>query len=104
MSGVYSVCRACFRSEPTNRDIARECYRHTHRNEGRIDVVWDGVSNRLVLYQIRPVPDIEIKGGFSMCRFGSQCFKGQQCTYAHTEAEQREWNKSGKLTIIARPP
>ena len=91
MSGVYSICRACFRSDPTNRDIAREC--HRHRNEGRIDVVWDDVRNRFVLYQIRPVPDKEIKGRFIMCPLGSRCSKGQRCTYAHTEAEQREWNK-----------
>ena len=100
MSGVYSVCLGCFRSDPINCGEldAIECYRHP--NEGRVDVVWDGVSNRFVLYQIRPVPDIEIKGRFITCRFGSQCSKGQRCTYAHTEAEQREWNKlikSGKL-------
>ena len=95
MSGVYSFCRTCFLTDPTNYH-GREC--HSHPDAGRNDVVWDDRSKAYVLYKIRPVPDKEIKGRFIMC-FGSLCTKGQRCTYAHTEAEQLEWNSTLRSTV-----
>ena len=89
MSEVYSICRTCFVADPADHQ-GLEC--RSHPGAKINDVVWDGRSNKYVLYKIRPVPEKVIKGRFIMCSFGSLC-RGQRCTYAHTEAEQLEWNR-----------
>ena len=39
---------------------------------------------------IRPMPKIDLHGGFAMCDL-FRC-KGISCTYAHSKEEQRAWN------------
>ena len=90
---AYCVCLNCFREDPT--DYGRlsaelECRRHP--NAKRVEVYWDYEHSRFNLYKIRPLPNKEISGRFIICRFDRNC-KGERCTYAHSRAEQEEWNR-----------
>ena len=87
------VCLNCFQEDPTDygRLSAKlECRRHP--NAKRVEVYWDYMHSRFNLYKIRPMPNKEISGRFIICRFDLNC-KGERCTYAHSRAEQEEWNR-----------
>ena len=83
---VLNVCRTCFLR---NSGAAEElCYEH---DGGRCDVMWDESRQCFREYQIRPVPERQIKGRFIICSFDGRC-RGERCSYAHSDAEQKEWN------------
>ena len=87
----YSVCGKCFLESPGDSRLPAEPNCRRHPNAARIDVLWDNVN--LHFYrQTRPVPDKWIRGRFVLCTFESQC-KGERCTFAHSVAEQKQWNK-----------
>ena len=60
-----------------------------HRNCPRVLVT--ECDNDLV--EIRPFPLRRPSGNFTMCRDGDQCTRLLNCTYAHSRAEKREWNR-----------
>ena len=93
-SDTYSVCQACFEENPANYQLPEERFCRRHPDGGRVNVYWDDVNYQF-FYKIRPMPNKEISGRFVLCHFGSQC-KGERCTFAHTRAEQDEWNKQSK--------
>ena len=63
-----------------------------HRNCPRVLVTeFDNV-----LVEIRPFPQIRPSGNFIMCRNGDKCTRLPNCTYAHSRAEKREWNRQLK--------
>ena len=63
-----------------------------HRNCPRVLVT--ECDNDLV--EIRPFPLRRPSGNFTMCRDGDQCTRLLNCTYAHSRAEKREWNRQLK--------
>ena len=73
-----------------NLKEARCFFSAEHRNRPRVLVTeFDNV-------EIRPFPQIRPSGNFIMCRDGDQCTRFPNCTYAHSQAEKREWNRQLK--------
>ena len=100
MSRMYSVCGKCFLENPEDYNLAKEPICHRHPNTRKMEVFWDRAKG-LFFHKTRPVPDKQIRGRFVLCTFEYQC-KGERCTYAHSLAEQEEWNRlktSGKLEL-----
>ena len=75
-----------------NPKEARCLFSAEHRNYPRVLVT--EFDNDLV--EIRPFPHIRPSGNFIMCRDGDQCTRLPNCTYAHSRAEKREWNRQLK--------
>ena len=89
-----SVCKLCFMRFPTMRTYPNLkealCFSSVeHRNCPRVLVTeFDNV-----LVEIRPFPQKLPSGNFIMCCDGDQCTRLPNCTYAHSRAEKREWNR-----------
>ena len=94
---VIRVCKQCFLDNPEH--ASTEC--HDHAGEGMCDVVWDEGERRYQEYRIRPLPKKDIKGRFILCSFDERC-RGEQCSYAHSEAERKKWNDllAGELVLL----
>lgn len=90
MSGGL-VCRECFLANPHGDHRGIDCRKHPQAE--RCNVVWSATNNCFTVQLIRPVPDKYISGRFIMCNFDQRC-KGDRCTYAHSDAELKEWNRS----------
>ena len=91
MSQAAYVCRQCLERDPTNyRLITHKCETPSRHDQSlRVQVYWQDDF----LHPIRPVPNKEITGRFTLCHFGPQCMKGDRCTYAHSEVERDAWNR-----------
>ena len=89
-SGGLFFCRECFEENSADRR-GLDCRRHP--NASTIEVVWDE-EHRCFVRKIRPLPDKVVPGRFIMCRYSQSgsCTK-EYCTYAHSQAELREWNR-----------
>ena len=91
-----SVCKLCFRRFPKTSTYLylkeAQCFSSAeHRNCPRVLVT--EFENDLV--EIRPFPHRRPSGirYFRMCSNGDQCTHLPNCTYAHSRAEKREWDR-----------
>ena len=91
-----SVCKLCFRRFPKTSTYLylkeAQCFSSAeHRNCPRVLVT--EFENDLV--EIRPFPHRRPSGiqNFRMCSNGDQCTRLPNCTYAHSRAEKREWDR-----------
>ena len=93
MPWEHFVCTMCFRENPyAVWLIKQQCSKPELHESDLARVVVSEKS--AVLEEIRPMPQKSISGRFIRC-----CYRcsGQQCTYAHSLAEQVTWNIKIKL-------